>query len=86
MNVCVRECVWLYFSIRNTGHESLHENTNTFDQKVCTDIFSQYKGIFDALVCMWEKVGTAVMRGGKVRQIKILPFKEKVTCAELQTK
>lgn len=28
-------------------------------------------------MCMWEILGTAVMRAGNVREIKIVPFKKK---------
>lgn len=80
MYVCAWVCVWMHFSICGAGHESkLHENINTVDQKICTELFSSrgFKGVFGALLCMWEMVGTAVMRRGKVREIKRVPFKKK---------
>lgn len=75
--MCVGLCV---AAICSTGHESkLHENINTFDQKSIIDLSSScgFEGIFKALMHMWEMPRTAVMRRGKVGEIKRVPFKKK---------
>lgn len=58
--MCVLECVCVdalsYFC--GAGHESkLHENINTFDQKICSDLFSLrgFKGIFMGPLCACGK-------------------------------
>lgn len=78
--VCAWACVDALFHLRCGAWKQTTWKYKHLRSKICTDLFSSrgFKGIFlGALMCMWEKVGTAVMRGGKVREIKRVPFKKK---------